>query len=207
MQQAAAMLFGRVTVILLLVIAVVAFLTARIRRRLRVSPDQSSHAPLLWLVSLTADARLHRRLRSITRQALDAADLSRRGRAAPTAAQHLTRDIVREIIQIDDRLVASTNLDLDGQKREISELRRQADHVERMVERIGRVLYAEGSASVSPPVALDELEARLTRLEEAQNAPHVIEAAAHDQSAVAKLGRVNDAIPATVVEPDSSLSA
>ena len=201
------MLFGRVTVILLLVIAVLAFLTARIRRRLRVSPDQSSHAPLLWLVSLTADARLHRRLRSIASQANEAADLSRRGRSAPTAAQHLTRDIVRELIQIDERLVVSTNLDLDGQKRMIVDLRRQADRAEDLVERVGRVINAEGGASVSPPVALDELEARLTRLEEAQNASHVIEAAGHDQSAVAELGRVHGVIPATVVEPDSSLSA
>ena len=201
------MLFGRVTVILLLVIAVLAFLTARIRRRLRVSPDQSSHAPLLWLVSLTADARLHRRLRSIAGQANDTADLSRRGRSAPTAAQHLARDVVREIIQIDERLVASTNLDLDAQKRMIGDLRRQADHAESLVDRVGRVINTEGTASVSPPIALDELEARLNRLEEAQNASHVIEAAAHDQSSVAELGPMHDAIPATVVESDSSLSA
>lgn len=181
MQQAAALLLGRVVVITLIAITAIALIVGRLRRRLRVVPDQATHAPILWLVSLTADARLHRRLRATATEARQVAKGGPRhvGRSRLSHAQILARDIEREIVVVDERLVASVALDIDAQRRTVKELRGEADRIDDLVERVTQLVNLEGS---DPSVAaqadgLVELDARLKRLEDARNAAKVIEVA------------------------------
>lgn len=195
MQQAVALLFGRVVVITLIVVAFIGLIAGRLRRHLRVVPDQANRAPLLWLVSLTADARLHRRLRSTATEARQVAKGGPRhaGRVRLSHAQVLARDIEHEIVVVDERLVASTALEFDAQRRTIKELRAEADRIDDLVERVGQLVKLEGS---DPSVAahadgLTELDARLKRLEEARNAAKVIDVAGRaNEVATAELGMV-----------------
>lgn len=195
MQQAAALLFGRVVVITLIAVAFIGLIASRLRRHLRVVPDQANRAPFLWLVSLTADARLHRRLRSIASETRQVAKGGPRhaGRVRPSHAQVLARDIEREIVVVDERLVAAVALDFDVQRRTIKELRSEADRIDDLVDRVGKLVKLEGSdPSVTAHAdGLAELDARLKRLEEARNVAKVIDVAGRANAVVtAELGTV-----------------
>lgn len=181
-RQAAGFLFSRIVLEVMLVVLVVAFLLGRLRRRLRISPDQASRAPALWLVNMTAEARLHRRLRNLAAQARSVArSAGGRGRVGRSPAQHIAADLERELVGLDDRLVASNALDYDGQRRVIADVRTAAKRVERLIERASALASDESDRPVlhESVDSLDELEARVVRLENAAHASqsNVIEAA------------------------------
>lgn len=173
MRQATAFLFSKIVIWTLLVLLVVGMVLGRLRRRLRIAPDQSSRAPVLWIVNVTVEARLHRRLRSLAAQARATARAAgRRDALGRSPAQHLAVDLERELVQLDNRLVASNALDYDGQHQVVKEVRAAAKRVGELIEHATALAAHEGDdPAVRESVdSLDELEARLVRLEDAARA-------------------------------------
>lgn len=148
MRQALAILYSRIVIETLVVVGILALIVGRIRRRLRVSPRQRTRAPMLWLVNITADARLHRRLRNL------AAELRRAARGGPrhrqhrhaTSAQRLALDLEGEVIVLDERLVDSRALDFDAQRAVITTIRSDADRIEALTPRVTTLVEIEESA-------------------------------------------------------------
>lgn len=174
MRQAFTLLYSKVVLGALLAIAIIALVLSRLRRRLRVSPDQRVHAPILWLVNVTADARLHRRLRRSARRARQVArggDWHRDQRRA-TASQQLALDLDAEIVQLAERLVATRSLDHDAQSRAVAAIRADADRIDALVERTAVLIEREAAhpAAVTPSDAIGAITERLGRLEAAADA-------------------------------------
>ena len=98
-------------------------------------------------------------------------------------------DLERELVLLDNRLIASNSLDYDGQHRAIVEVREGAKRVKDLIERVAALAAHEGeSPALRESVdSLDELEARLVRLEGAVRASEgrIIEAAGHATPTVA----------------------
>lgn len=190
MRQAIGFLFSRIVIEVLLVVLVLSAVLGRLRRHLRIAPDQPSRAPVLWLVNVTAEARLHRRLRSLAARARSTArSAGRRDALGRSPAQHLAVDLERELVRLDNQLVASSSLDYDGQHRVVIEVRAGAKRVKNLIERAAALAAHEGEnpALRDSVDSLDELEARLVRLEGAARSSEgrIIDAAGHATPTVA----------------------
>lgn len=145
MREAFTILYSRVVVEAFLILGVIGIIASRLRRRLRVSPEQRRGAPVLWLVNVTADARLHRRLRRLAHQAhhVAAGGTRHRSRHGNTAAQRLTVDLAHEIVNLDEHLIATRGLDFDAQQVVVKDIRADADRVEEILERVTKVIERE----------------------------------------------------------------
>ena len=171
MREALAFLYSRLVVESLVVIGAIALFVGRLRRRLRVVPDQSNRAPLLWLVNFTADARLHRRFRRLAAQARAATRGGSRHRAhrGRTRSQRLAMDLQDVIVALDERLIASRDLDFDPQRAVIRELRSDAARMEDLIDRVTVLVKREDD---DPAVTvlddpIGDLAAQLDQLETA----------------------------------------
>lgn len=178
------MLYSKVLFEVLLVVGAVALIGGRLRRRLRVHPEQSSRAPVLWLVNVTADARLHRRLRNLAGRAREVARGGRRHRRrlGTTPTQRLAIDLAYEVVNLDERLVESRALDHDPQMTVIREIRADADRIEALVDRVDALVRREAEDPSATLVA-DPIGAIAVRLEElevagTEDAARVIDVAA-----------------------------
>lgn len=182
MKQALTILYSRIVVETMLAIGVVALIIGRLRRRLRVSPEQRTHAPLLWLVNMTADARLHRRLRRLAARARAAERGSprHRNRYGSAPSQRLASDLAAEVVNLDERLLDTRSADVETQGRIVKELRGEADRIEALIDRVATLIATEAD-DPSVTIARDpigEIAARLDQLEAraASRADAVIEA-------------------------------
>jgi hypothetical protein len=166
-----AIFYSRIFIEALLVIGAVALIAGRLRRRLRISPDQATRAPMLWLVNVTADARLHRRLRRLADRARDAARGGRRHRrrSGNTPSQRLALDLEFEVVNLDVRLVESRPLDHDRQMALVKQTRADADRIEGLVERVA-VLVEREATDPSSTMARDPIGAIAARLEQLEAA-------------------------------------
>ncbi len=191
MREAFTFLYSRVFIESMLVIGVVALVVGRLRRRLRVSPDQATTAPVLWLVNFTADARLHRRLRRLAARARAAArgGLRHRRRRGNTPSQRLALDLEYEVVNLDERLVGSRALDYDAQMAVVKRVRADADRIDGLVDRVAAVVEREAT-DPSSTIAADPIGAIATRLEQletarAEDATRVIDASGEAASPAA----------------------
>ncbi|HET8930172.1 MAG TPA: hypothetical protein VFN21_05890 [Acidimicrobiales bacterium] len=171
MREAFTVLYSRLFLEALLVIGAVALIAGRLRRRLRVSPDQGTRAPVLWLVNFTADARLHRRLRRLAANARAAArgGSRHRRRRGSTPSQRLALDLEYEVVNLDVRLVESRSLDYDAQMAVVSQLRADADRIDGLIDRAATLVEREAT-DPSSTIAADPIGAIAIRLEELEAA-------------------------------------
>lgn len=179
MREAVTILFTRVVVGVLVAAGLIGLLLGRMRRRLRVAPDQPTRAPVLWLVNLTGDARLHRRMRSLAGRARQLAlGGSRSGRSArSTVMQRIAHDVVAELVALDSRLVESTALGYDEQRVVLAALRDDVKRVSSLLDRL-EIVAGRSEAlptGVSGADSLDELEARVERLEVTASSAGIID--------------------------------
>lgn len=170
-REAFTILYSRIFLEALLVIGAVAFIAGRLRRRLRVSPDQDTRAPVLWLVNFTADARMHRRLRALAASARAAArgGSRHRRRRGSSPSQRLALDLEYEVVNLDVRLVESRTLDYDQQMAIVKQVRADADRIDALIERAATLIHREAT-DPSSTVAADPIGAIATRLEELESA-------------------------------------
>lgn len=173
-REAFTILYSKVVVAALLGVSLVALVLGRLRRRLRIDPDQRTRAPILWLVNVTADARLHRRLRRLAARARAAArgGSRHRRRHGVSPSQRLAADIAAEVVDLDERLVAARSEDFDSQRVIIKEIRADADRVEAAIDRVTTLIGREAD---DPSTTIDAdpigaIETRLEQLEAARDA-------------------------------------
>ncbi|HEX3539777.1 MAG TPA: hypothetical protein VHT75_04970 [Acidimicrobiales bacterium] len=163
------------------VLALVAFTTfvivllavlRKVTRANQVAPGRPSPAPLSWLASPGAPARLHRRLR----RAVTTADVSAR-RIAPAAVAlgDVAQEITARAVAVDDGLVAASGLHPMARRGQVAELAAEVRDIEACAARLHRVSgdwrrrhdEAASALSVPPPnlhERLDAVEAALREL-------------------------------------------
>lgn len=169
---------GKVVLILLVLVAIAAVVRYRLHRQLRVSPEHASEAPLRWLVSPVLAARLHRRLQMVVAAERAATGGKRRRRRyePATAAERLAADVEREAVTLDHRLVAASRLG-PGERRSVTTgLTSEVARLERLTSRVIALSADDGHPAAGHHSAIDELDDRVTRLEEARAEVEVIEA-------------------------------
>lgn len=194
MFQVSPALLSKAVLATLAVCAVVGLLAGRVRRRLRITPDQATSAPLSWLTGLHAEARVHRRIRAAARRVSPlrrGPGTSRRSRRG--ARQRLARDLLEELILLDERLIEFSKGDQASVKQGVKMVRGDLDRLESLIDRL-TVLVEEESAAPSPPETtggIDDLTARLVRLEEVADTRRVIDTSGHDTPSHA-LGQGDD---------------
>lgn len=182
MREAFTILYSRIVLESLVVLGAVGLILSRLRRRLRVSPEQSTRAPVLWLVNFTADARQHRRLRRLAARARAAAKggARHRRRGGSTPSQRLALDLEFEVITLDERLVSSRSLDYDRQAAIVKQIRVDADRIDGLLDRVSALIERE-AADPSSTIAADPIGAIAIRLDQlestsVQDAARVIDA-------------------------------
>jgi hypothetical protein len=171
---------GKVVLIALVLIAVAAVVRYRLHRQLRVSPDHASEAPLSWLVSPLAAARLHRRLQMVvTAERAATGGKHRRRRYEPaTAAERLAADVEREAVTLDHRLVATSRLGPGERRSVMAGLAGEVARLERLTSRVIALSAEDGHPTAGQRSAIDELDDRVTRLEQARAEVDIIDARA-----------------------------
>ncbi len=133
-------------VMLTMAVLAVLWLRQRLRRQLRIAPRVRSAAPTLWLVSPSAPARLHRRLRNVGASARLASTLD------PGLAP-MAEDLVAEALVIEPRVLA-----VAGARRAGSSVRRDLSGRISELEAVARRLAVLSTDAGSPA------EERATRL-------------------------------------------
>jgi hypothetical protein len=179
--SALALFFGKVTIVLLVLCGIALLVLARVRRRLRVSPRVATDAPLRWLASPQLAARLHRRLQGAVRAVRAATKApsrrSTRPQAPASAATRLAADLEREAVLIDRRIVAVAKLGPAERRRALEHSAREVARLEGLAHRIADLAREEQQRPVlaGGESALDDLAARVERLETARAELTVIE--------------------------------
>jgi hypothetical protein len=139
-----------VGVMTLLAVGGTAWSLHRLRRRNRVSPRARGAAPLAWLWSWRAPARLHRRLQASVRAS---------SAVASPALAELAAQLERRAVVVDQQLVAAAR-----QPVLLAQVRADVDEIEALCTRLvglaGQWPYAEGDTA--------ELSQRLDALDQAR---------------------------------------
>ncbi|HYF44708.1 MAG TPA: hypothetical protein VD926_00765 [Acidimicrobiales bacterium] len=98
----------------------------RLHRRNRVHPRVASPAPLTWLVSPAAPARLHRRLQTTVRV------------ASIHAPRKPLSDVALQAIELDRRVVLASKQPYGARGSVLRELVREADELDRLALAVNR---------------------------------------------------------------------
>jgi hypothetical protein len=150
-------------------------LARRFVRANRVVPDRRSPAPLTWLWSWGAPARLHRRLRravQVVTYVMAPFRLPPRGQRRPAPPAQLVgiaNELIMRASDLDDRLVVASGLAGPWRGRLLQEIGAGVNDVEASVSHLERVAIAwraelDGAAMREPPL---DLRSRLGALEAA----------------------------------------
>lgn len=145
-------------------VGVAAALTLRaLARQNRLAPRIRTGAPLSWLWSRRAAARMHRRLRAVVRNAHDCCP--RATRRQPRSTVHeLVDELVELAVAADRRLVASTSMPRLRRAVALAEIAGETREIERLSARVRH--YAGIGAPAT--VTLSSLQERLDALEAAR---------------------------------------
>lgn len=152
--------------------AVVASVLYSLRKRNRVSATTKSPAPVTWLVSPRAPARMHRRLRN----ALTSARIAYApavGEAHPQLPD-LALSLEREAVLTDERLVAASYTPRPHRRRTLQPLQAEVREIERLAHQIAHTARRAGPAAI--PEAADGLQDVAEQLAALRAAQEEIEA-------------------------------
>jgi hypothetical protein len=158
-------------------VAIVALAAVILRWRLqkanRVSPAVRTPAPIHWMWSPREPARLHRRLRTATRDIHLAP--SRRSRDVPSlSVDDLRRELEYQAVELDHHLVAAARHPRAQRRALLWQLQGQVAEVERLSIRLSRMTRTAGSpasgwdATAEPPEVLAHISRQLDLLDQAQ---------------------------------------
>lgn len=163
--------FKALLVVDILIIATFAVAAALVLRKLtranRVAPGRKSAAPLSWLASPRAPARLHRRLR----RAVAAANLSVAVAPAAVALLDVAGELTARAVKIDDCLVAANALHPQVRRPRLYELAAEIREIEQSTGRLHRLssdwCRQLDQASATMALPLPDLHERLDAVEAA----------------------------------------
>jgi hypothetical protein len=133
----------------------------------RVDPRSRSRAPLRWLWSVGACARLHRRLRAAARNAKVARTL---------ISDAVVADLVDYACALDDRLVAVARIPLLQRVEQLVWLNAEVLHVEHLAARLCGL--PAGFAPIFQPRGLRDVADRVDALDAARRELAAVEAGA-----------------------------
>jgi len=135
----------------------------RLRRANQVRPGTPSPAPLSWLWSFRAAARMHRRLAAVV--AAGRAAVALRG-ASGLGLDQVAGELERRAVDLDAQLVVADRAPAGPRARMLRELRAESRELESLVERVIRMSRAWSGASPSER-GLGPIRERLDLLEQA----------------------------------------
>jgi hypothetical protein len=138
---------GVVLVLGTFVVAPVLLVRWELLKRHRVHPRVASPAPLSWMVSPTAPARLHRRLQTTVRV------------ASIHAPKKPVSDVALQAIELDRRVVLAAKQPYGARGNALREILREADELDRLALAVNRPFDA---------LAVGDPADRLTTLAEAR---------------------------------------
>ena len=150
----------------------VAALLWSLRRRNRVSATTKTPAPVTWLVSPRAAARMHRRLRNALTSAR-VAYAPAVGEAHPQLPD-LALTLEREAVLTDELLVAASTTPRPHRRRSLQPLQAQVTEIERLAHQIAHTARRAGPSAV--PQAADGLREVAEQLEALRAAQAEVEA-------------------------------
>lgn len=133
-----------------------------LRRMNRVVPRVRSSAPLIWLVSPTRPARMHRQLRSLGTWVTH---------PEPKVHRQLWKDVVAEIVATDAELVVAARSNPRIRATELDAVGVRIDRLEDLAERLRNLdrFQPDGTTRQPPSDAIEVLEHRLVNLEQAHH--------------------------------------
>lgn len=170
----------------------VAALLWSLRRRNRVSATTKTPAPVTWLVSPRAPARMHRRLRNALTSAR-VAYAPAVGEAHPQLPD-LALTLEREAVLTDELLVAASTTPRPHRRRSLQPLQAQVTEIERLAHQIAHTARRAGPSAV--PQAADGLRDVAEQLE-------ALRAAQAEVEAVERLAQGRPELPQTPVMPSA----
>jgi hypothetical protein len=129
-----------------LVAGVVASVLYSLRRRNRISATTKTPAPVTWLVSPRAPARMHRRLRNALTSARIAYSPAV-GEAHPQLPD-LAHTLEREAVMMDELLVAASVSPRPHRRRSLQPLQAQVTEIERLAHQIAHTARRAGPAAI-----------------------------------------------------------
>lgn len=151
--------------------ATVASLLYALRRRNRVSTSTKTPAPVTWLVSPRAPARMHRRLRNALTSARVAYSPAV-GEAHPQLPD-LALTLEREAVITDELLVAASTSPRPHRRQSLKPLQAQVAEIERLAQQIAHTARRAGPAAI--PQAADGLRDVADQLEALRAAQQEVE--------------------------------
>ena len=154
-----------------LTVAAVATLLYSLRRRNRVAATVKSPAPVTWLVSPRAPARMHRRLRNALTSAR-VAYAPAVGEAHPQLPD-LALTLEREAVITDQLLVAASTSPRPHRRQSLRPLQAQVAEIERLAHQIAHTARRAGPAAI--PQAADGLRDVADQLEALRAAQQEVE--------------------------------
>jgi hypothetical protein len=190
-----------------LLIVVVTLLRWRFARRNRVSPAVKSPAPVTWLWSPRATARLHRRLQAAVAD-IHLAPSRRSPHRGPASVDELRRELEYQAVELDHHLVIVARHPRSRRSSLVRSLEEQVTEIEQLSVRLSRLSgRPEGTPASGwdvtrePPDVLAEIARQLDVLDAAQDELTAIERAAGlvDDDVI----DVVDAIDVTAVEVET----
>jgi len=172
-----------VTWIVLLVV-VATLVRWRLHRRNRVSPAVRSPAPVTWLWSPKAPARLHRRLQGAVAD-IHLAPSRRSPHRADASVDDLRRELEYQAVELDHHLVVATRHPRRERRSLLRSLDQQVGEVEALSARLSRLRARPDGTPASgwdavrqPPEVLSDISRQLDLLDAAQEELTAIERAA-----------------------------
>ncbi len=187
-----------------LTVAAVATLLYSLRRRNRVAAKVKSPAPVTWLVSPRAPARMHRRLRNALTSAR-VAYAPAVGEAHPQLPD-LALTLEREAVITDQLLVAASTSPRPHRRQSLRPLQAQVAEIERLAHQIAHTARRAGPAAI-PQAAdglrdvADQLEALRAAQQEVEDVDRLIQGYPTHPPAVPAPARATGAVPAGEAVP------
>ena len=188
---------------IVLLVVVATLLRWRLQRRNRVSPAVKSPAPISWLWSPRATARLHRRLQGAVAD-IHLAPSRRSTYRGPASVDELRRELEYQAVELDHHLVIVARHPRGQRRSLVRSLDGQVTEIEALSVRLSRLSARPEDTPASgwdvtrqPPDVLSGIARQLDLLDAAQEELTAIERAAGLVDVDALLADAPDADPRT----------
>lgn len=196
---------------IVLLVVVATLLRWRLQRRNRVSPAVKSPAPIRWLWSPQAPARMHRRLQHAVSD-IHLAPSRRSPYASEASVDDMRRELEYQAVELDHHLVIAAHHPRRQRRHLVRSLEEQVSDVEQLSIRLSRLSERPAGTPNSgwdvtrqPPEILADIERQLDLLDAAQEELTAIERAAGLVDVDALLAPTTEPVAGPLVNPAGDL--
>jgi hypothetical protein len=192
---------------IVLLVVVATLLRWRLHRRNRVSPAVKSPAPVLWLWSPRAPARMHRRLQHAVAD-IHLAPSRRSPHTSQVSVADMRRELEYQAVELDHHLVIAAHHPARQRRHLVRSLEEQVSEIEQLSVRLSRLSERPDGTPASgwdvtrqPPELLAEIGRQLDLLDAAQEELTAIERAAGLVDVDALLAPTTEPVAGPLVTP------